>query len=34
MNWELFFDLVLLIGACVTLYQLSGKYLGPGGAVA
>lgn len=34
MTWELFFDIVLLIGACFTLYQLGGKYLGQGGATA
>ena len=34
MTWELFFDMVLLIGACFTLCQLAGKYLGQGGATA
>lgn len=32
MTLEHFFDLVLLIGACFTLYQLGGKYLRPSGA--
>jgi hypothetical protein len=27
MTWELFFDIVLLIGACFTLFTLGSKYL-------
>jgi hypothetical protein len=34
MTWELFFDIVLLIGACLTLCQLGNKYLGQSGATA
>jgi hypothetical protein len=34
MTWELFFDIVLLIGACFTLYQVGSKYLGESGTTA
>jgi hypothetical protein len=34
MTWENLFDLILLAAALITLYQLSTKYLGEGGAAA
>ncbi len=34
MTSETFFDMVLFIAACYTLFQLGVKYLGNGGAAA